>query len=452
MASVSTSLSFLFVFGLMPLGAQENQAHRHPNIVVLYADDAGYADFGFQRQPAPELARRTPHIDSIAKDGVTCTQAYMSGCVCSPSRAGILTGRYQQRFGHESNLPPGSKLGLPLSEKTVADRMHALGYRTGLVGKWHLGYEPAYHPNRRGFDWFYGLLQGSRPYVPMPKPTPHRVLQENGEATDEGGYVTDRLGDAAVRFIEAEAKREGEPFFLFVSFTSPHGPLQPKDEDYESLGDIENERRRKYAGLVRSLDDNVGKILAALRENDLDGKTLVVFTNDNGGQTQTGAINTPLRGRKGMLLEGGIRVPLAMRYPGRIEKGSELSMPVISLDLLPTFVKLGGGEIDPEWKLDGADVSPWLLGTRAEPVARDLLWRAGGSSGEGALRHGRYKLHREQRDAAFALYDLETDIGEARDIAGDNAELVKEMAERFQAWDAQLIEPLWGAGSMAQKR
>ncbi|MCA8968156.1 MAG: sulfatase-like hydrolase/transferase [Planctomycetes bacterium] len=452
MASACTALSFLLVFSAVPVGAQESQPDGRPNIVVLYSDDAGYADFGFQRKPAPELARRTPHIDSIAKDGVTCTQAYMSGCVCSPSRAGILTGRYQQRFGHESNLPPGSKLGLPLSEQTVADRMHALGYRTGLVGKWHLGYEPAYHPNRRGFDWFYGLLQGSRPYVPMAKPTPHRVLQENGKATDEGGYVTDRLGDAAVRFIEEEAKREGEPFFLFVSFTSPHGPLQPKDEDYELLSDIENERRRKYAGLVRSLDDNVGKILAALREHDLDTKTLVVFTNDNGGQTQTGAINTPLRGRKGMLLEGGIRVPLAMRYPGHIEKGSVLEVPVISLDLLPTFVTLGGGEVDPEWKLDGTDVSPWLLGTRTEPLTRDLFWRAGGSSGEGALRRGRYKLHRPKRDAAFALYDLEGDIGETRDIAEDNAELVTRMAERFQTWDAQLVEPLWGAGSKARKR
>lgn len=449
MARAIALLPFLLFCRGSLLCAQESAPIQRPNIIVLYADDAGYADFGFQRRPAPELASRTPCIDSIAKDGVKFTQAYMSGCVCSPSRAGMLTGRYQQRFGHESNLPPGSKLGLPLDEKTVADRMRALGYKTGLVGKWHLGYEAAYHPNRRGFDWFYGLLQGSRPYKATPQPTPHQVLQENGKATEESGYVTDRLGDAAVRFIE---QHKSEPFFLLVSFTAPHGPLQPKDEDYESLGDITNDRRRKYAGLVRSLDDNVGKVIAALRDNDLDERTLVVFTNDNGGQTQTGAINKPLRGRKGMLVEGGIRVPLAIRYTGHIQKGREITMPVIALDCLPTFVVLGGGKVDPTWKLDGADLSPWLAGDHEEPLERDLYWRAGGSGGEAALRHAHFKLHRKDAGSAFALYDLEADVGEARDIAADNAELVQQMAARYRSWDEQLVEPLWGAGSERKKR
>ena len=277
-----------------------------PNIVVLYSDDAGYADFGFQEAPAPELAKRTPHIDSIAKAGLRFTSAYMSGAVCSPSRAGLMTGRYQQRFGHERNIPPGyMQGGMSLREKTIADRLKARGYHTGLVGKWHLGYPADYHPNKRGFDWFYGLLQGSRPYVAMKKPTPHRVIQENGEATDEGGYVTDRFGDAAVRYLETRAKAESpQPFFLFVSFTSPHGPLQAKAEDLETLKGIERPRRRRYAGLIKSLDDNVGKILAALDRLELAEDTLVVFTNDNGGQTQTGAVNTPLRGRKGHGVRG----------------------------------------------------------------------------------------------------------------------------------------------------
>ena len=232
-------------------------AQAKPNIVVLFADDAGYADFGFQPAVRKEMKQLTPHIDSIAAAGVRCSNAYMSGSVCSPSRAGLMTGRYQQRFGHDNNLPPGFQSGLPLSETFGAKRLQRLGYKTGLIGKWHLGYPANFHPNRRGFDWFYGCLQGSRSYFPYKKPHPYRVLQENGKPTPESGYVTDRLGDAACRFI---AKNKKDTFYLFVSFTAPHGPLQAKKDDLDTLGHIRQVRRRKYAGLIKSLDDNVGKI------------------------------------------------------------------------------------------------------------------------------------------------------------------------------------------------
>ena len=423
--------------------AQETAAAppRPPNIVLLYADDAGYADFGFQEFCAEDMSGLTPHIDSIAAAGVTLTNAYMSGCVCSPSRAGMMTGRYQTRFGHEFNIPPGyMEGGLPLTETFMARRLQQLGFVTGLVGKWHLGYPPEYHPNKRGFDWFYGCLQGSRSYFPMRKPTPHRVIQENGEATPEGGYTTDRLGDGGVRFIE---DNKDKPFFLFLSFTAPHGPLQAKEEDLEKLGHITKMRRRKYAGLVKALDDNVGKVLAALEAAGLADNTLVVFTNDNGGQTRTGANNGKLRGRKGMLLEGGIRVPMCMRWPGRIAKGSKIDEPVISLDFLPTFIAASGGAVDPAWQLDGVNLLPRLTGAVDKLEDRVLYWR---QRRDRAVRIGNHKLYvtnvggEEER----FVYDLSADIGEAAPLEQVDAKVELALDGALATLDGEMVAAKWG--------
>jgi arylsulfatase A-like enzyme len=431
--------------------ADSLKAKRPPNIVLLYADDAGYADFGFQTKCAPDMKSVTPRIDSIARAGVRFTNAYMSGAVCSPSRAGMLTGRYQTRFGHESNIPPGYMAGgLPLEETLIPARLKPLGYATGIVGKWHLGYPPAYHPNKRGFDWFYGLLQGSRGYFPLKRPSPHRVVQENGKPTKEQGYVTDRFGDAAVRFIEAH---KGAPFFLFVSFTAPHGPLQAKPSHLKALENIAGQRRRKYAGLIKSLDENVGKVLDALRRHQLDANTLVIFTNDNGGQTRTGANNAPLRGRKGMLLEGGIRVPMCMRWPGRIQAGSVIGDPVISLDFLPTFVAMGGGEVATDWELDGVNLIPRLTGASDRLAKRPLFWRRGGPNKEIAMRYGDLKLHFEDRSVSPdpALYDLAADIAERNDIAGERGASLVQMRGMLSEWEQQLVAPKWGVGTRRKK-
>jgi arylsulfatase A-like enzyme len=432
--------------------ADARSGKRSPNIVLLYADDAGYADFGFQAQPAADMETLTPHIDSIATAGVRFSNAYMSGCVCSPSRAGMLTGRYQTRFGHEFNIPPGYMLGgLPLSETMMPARLNKLGYQTAIIGKWHLGYPVPYQPNKRGFGWFYGLLQGSRGYFPYPKPTAHRVIQENGKPTKEVGYVTDRFGDAAVRFIE---QHKDESFFLFVSFTAPHGPLQAKPSDLKKLESIQRPRRRKYAGLIKSLDDNVGKVLAALARHGLDANTLVIFTNDNGGQTGTGANNAPLRGRKGMLLEGGIRVPMCMRWPGKIEAGSVIDDPVISLDFLPTFVAMGGGKVAAEWNLDGLNLLPRLSGKQDALPTRPLYWRKGGKNKEIAMRYGDLKLHFTDRSKSPdpALYDLSDDIGEAKDLAATLGETVKEMRAMLATWEQQQAEPIWKSGQRKNAR
>jgi arylsulfatase A-like enzyme len=424
-------------------------AKRAPNIVVLYADDAGYADFGFQEFCAEEMRSLTPHIDSIAAAGVTLTDAYMSGSVCSPSRAGMMTGRYQTRFGHEFNIPQGYMAGgLPLSEAFMAKRLRQLGYATGLVGKWHLGYPDEYHPNKRGFDWFYGCLQGSRSYFPMAKPTAHRVIQENGKATPEGGYTTDRLGDAGVRFIE---EHKDEPFFLYLSFTAPHGPLQAKEEDLAKLAHISQPRRRKYAGLVKALDDNVGKVLAALDAAGLAENTLVVFTNDNGGQTQTGANNGKLRGRKGMLLEGGIRVPMCMRWPGKIAMGSKVEDPVISLDFLPTFVALAGAEVDPGWRLDGVNLLPRLTGAVPKLAERAIYWRQGN---ERAVRIGDFKLHIADLPGGsdHNIYDLRQDIGEAQPLSDVDAKVRTALEQALAALDAEMVPAKWGGGTKRQQQ
>ena len=417
---------------------------RAPNIVLLYADDAGYADFGFQPNVRPDMKNLTPHIDRIASDGVRLSNAYMSGCVCSPSRAGLITGRYQTKFGHENNIPPGyMKGGLPLEETMMPVRLKPLGYATAIVGKWHLGYPEPYQPNPRGFDWFYGLLQGSRGYFPLEKPSAHRVIQENGEPTEEGGYVTDRFGDAAVRFIK---ENRGRPFFLFVSFTAPHGPMHAKAEDLESLASIDRPRRRKYAGMVKNLDDNVGKVLAALKELELDEHTLVIFTNDNGGQTGTGANNAPLRGKKGTLFEGGIRVPMCMRWPGKIQAGSVIDDPVISLDFLPTFVAMGGGRPSESWNLDGVNLLPRLTGKTQRLPTRPLFWRKGGPGRNIAMREGNLKLHLADRDPSTAptLYDLASDIGESDDLAARRPDDVKRLRAALEAWEKEQVKPKWG--------
>ncbi len=423
-----------------------------PNIIILYADDAGYADFGFQSITDKAMVGLTPHIDSIAATGARFTNAYMSGAVCSPSRAGMLTGRYQERFGHELNIPPGyMKGGLPLSEKTMAARLKHVGYTTGIIGKWHLGYPPAYQPNRRGFDFFLGLLQGSRPYFPMKKPTPHRVIQRNGKATPETGYVTDRFGEGAIEFIKAHRDR---PFFLYVSFTSPHGPLQAKPSDLKQLEHITDRRRRIYAAMVKCMDDNVGRILNVLRETGLDDRTLVVFTNDNGGQTKTGAVNTPLRGRKGQMWEGGIRVPMAMKWPGRIDPGITIDDPVIALDLLPTFLAAAGRRVDPAWKLDGVNLLPRLTGKESAIPERPLFWRIHGPDRETAVRLGKWKLIQpDQRPATRPLlFNLEDDIGESNDVAAMHPEQVTRLSAILDRWERQLVDPLWRYGRAKQKR
>lgn len=426
-----------------------SHAVTKPNIVILYSDDAGYADFGFQPNCADDMKKLTPNIDTIARDGVRLTNAYMSGCVCSPSRAGLMTGRYQERFGYDNNLPPGHKNGVDLAETFGVKRLQKMGYKTGMIGKWHLGYPADMHPNKRGYDWFYGLLQGSRGYFPYEKASPHRVILENDKPTKEEGYVTDRFGDAACRFI---TKYKSEPFYLFVSFTAPHSPNQPRKEDAERTKHIEVKGRKNYAGLIVALDDNVGKILKSIKDNGLEDNTIVIFTNDNGGQTGTGANNTPLRGKKGTLWEGGVRVPWAIRWPAKIKAGNVINDPIISLDILPTFVEASGNSTEKGWNLDGRSFLPLLTGEKKSQPVRALYWRQQGSGGSIAIREGKWKLihNRAETGAKPELYDLSQDMEESKDLSQENPEVMAKLSKKMKSWESELKEPLWGAGSASK--
>ncbi|MCA8997840.1 MAG: sulfatase [Planctomycetaceae bacterium] len=435
------------------LGIVSQGLSAPPNIVLLFSDDAGFADFGFQDECSPEMAAVTPRLTKLASEGIRFTDAYVSGCVCSPSRAGLSTGRYQERFGHEMNIPPGyMEQGLPLSEKFIGDHLRPAGYKTGLIGKWHLGYPEPYQPNQRGYDHFYGFLQGARNYHPYPEDRrpPHQLFQVNGEFLSEEGYSTDRIGQAACEFIETQREH---PFFLFVSFNAVHGPLQARERDYEALSKIEDSRHRHYVGMMKALDENVALILDCLEQNELADNTLVVFTNDNGGQTSLTASNAPLKGRKGSLWEGGVRVPMLMRWPGVIPAGRVTQEPVITLDFLPTFLAAAKMSPLPGVSLDGLNLLPLITGETDDLPKRNLYWRRSGPKGPISIRSKAWKIifNRGEEAAAPELYHLRNDIGEENNLAAEHPEIVEELVKEMLAWESEMVDPLWGGPQRGQK-
>ena len=292
---------------------------RPPNIVVIVGDDMGYADLGAHGSQD----MRTPNIDALARDGVRFTDAYVSGPYCSPTRAGFLTGRYPQRFGHEFNLgAPHDEFGLPLGETTIADRLKTAGYRTAIFGKWHLGMGEKYQPLRRGFDEFFGFLAGAHTYINVGT-GPNRLHEGTTPVESFEGYLTDALADRASAYIKQQA---AGPFFLYLAFNAAHTPLQAPQKYLDRFAQIKDEQRRTYAAMVSAMDDGVGKVLGTLREQNLDQNTLVIFFNDNGGPTMeattvNGSSNAPLRGSKRTTWEGGIRVPFMMRWAGGLPAG-----------------------------------------------------------------------------------------------------------------------------------
>ena len=425
----------------------QDQAGR-PNILVIVADDLGYADLGFQGGTDVP----TPNIDSIAAGGVRFTNGYVSGPYCSPTRAGLLTGRYQQRFGHEFN-PGGegtgaSGIGLPLSEATIANRFKEAGYVTGLVGKWHLGAGPKHQPQQRGFDEFFGFLGGQHTYFDKQEAA---VLRGTTKVS-EPEYLTDAFGREAVSFIERHRKK---PFLLYLAFNAVHTPMEANNDRLTRFASIEKQGRRTYAAMLSAMDDAVGKVLRSLQETKLDQKTLIFFFSDNGGPTMQGTTvnsssNVPLRGSKRTTLEGGVRVPFVIHWKGQIPPGTVYHNPVIQLDVLPTALAAAGIEIKPEWKLDGVNLLPHIKGQVSGVPHDALYWRLGEQN---AVRQGDWKLVQYDLNADSVptrgvsvprLYNLKDDIGEANDLAEKHPEKARELRTLWQAWSKELAEPLWG--------
>jgi len=417
---------------------------RRPNILVILADDLGYASLGVQG--CTDIP--TPNIDSIAGAGVRFTSGYVTCPVCSPTRAGLLTGRYQQRFGHEFNPGPpqtaGEAFGLDPNERTLAERLKALGYATGMVGKWHLGYRPECSPTARGFDEYLGFLAGSHPYILAAGQEP---ILRGTEPVEETEYLTDAFGREAVAFI---GRHQDEPFFLYLPFNAVHAPLQAA-EPYESrFTGIADPTRRTFAAMLSAMDDNVGRVLAKLREARLEEDTLVLFLSDNGGPTpRTTSANTPLRGFKAQMWEGGIRVPFLMQWKGRLPAGQVYDAPVSSLDVMPTVVAAAGEKVPTEWALDGVDLVPCLLESGHTGPHQTLCWRMGERH---AIRDGDYKLVVESGVPAPQLFNLAEDISEQHDLAADMRDKLAELSGKWEAWNAQMIAPKWGGRGAAPAR
>ncbi len=429
-----------------PTLADHSQPSDPPNFVIILADDLGYGDVGF----TGSTQIKTPHIDALAADGVIFEQGYVSAPVCGPSRAGLMTGRNQVNFGFDNNpnksLPQFNKdyLGLPVGETTIADRLGELGYVNGLIGKWHLGDEPHFRPTRRGFNDIWTYPVGGHDYFSSEPDGEGYLspLESNYKTPDPITYLTDDTGNESVDFIR---RHRDESFFLYASFNAPHAPLQATEQDLSLYAHITDTRRRTYAAMVHRLDINIGKIVVELKKQGLYDNTVIVFLSDNGGPTGKGdswTINAPLRGSKGILLEGGIRVPFTMTWPKAIKSGSSYAYPVSSLDLVPTFVALAGGQTRSEDKLDGVNIFPYLQGGKPGRPHEQMKWRFTISAG---IREGDWKLVRLP-DRLPMLYNLSEDIAELNDVADQNRDRVVRMLKTLGDWDVSAPHVLYLEG------
>lgn len=423
----------ILTLATISLWAAESPA-RKPNIIVLLSDDAGYNSFSCHGNEKFS----TPHIDSIAKNGIRYTQGYVSGCVCSPTRAGFLAGRYQQKFGHEFNIPPAysETNGLPLSETLLPQVLKDNGYRTIAIGKWHLGYAHKFHPMERGFTDYYGFLQGSRSYFPQASPNRLSRLLDDQQPVEKEDftYMTDHLADKA---CEAITEHKNQPFFLYLAFNATHGPVHTTKEDLEKAGGD------KIYAMTIALDRAVGKVLSTLDTHELTKHTLIFFLNDNGGAG--GRDNTPLRGHKGSTWEGGIRVPFLIQWPGTIPAGSVNHTPVIALDIFPTALAAAAIKYSPEKALDGINLLP-IIQTPA--TDRTLYWKNGSSW---AIRHGDLKLvagNKDHNAPAPELYNLSSDISEAKNLATAQPEDVQRLRKLYDQWQATHIPTPWASNKV----
>lgn len=456
------------------------RAVEQPNIIVLFADDLGYGELSCQGNP--EIP--TPHIDSIAKNGVRFTNGYVAGPNCSPSRAGLLTGRTPTRFGYEFNptgpLNEEPGFGLPPKEITIAETLQNGGYTTGLIGKWHQGGTANYHPFRHGFDEFFGFTHEGHYFVPPPykgvttmlrrKTLPNGLtgrwagdkgliytdhmggnepdydadnpITRGGQPVVETEYLTDALTREAVDFID---RHDDKPFFLYLAYNAVHSPLQGADAYMERFAHIEDIHRRIFAAMLANLDDSVGAVMQQLRKSGLEENTIVFFLSDNGGPTkELTSSNLPLRGSKGQMYEGAIRVPFMVQWKGKIPAGQVYDKVVSSFDIYATAAANSAGVTAPK-QVEGVDLIPFLSGKDTGTPHETLYWRQGGKT---AIRHGDWKLVRmgkrlEAGKAKWELYDLSKDISEETDRSEVNPAKLTELILIWEKMNSEMVDPLF---------
>ena len=447
-------LKLIFVllcsFGLFASALFVSAQNVNPNLLVIMTDDQGYADVGFNGcEDIP-----TPNLDRVANEGVRFTNGYVTHPYCSPSRAAFMTGRYQGRFGYHRNptLNPFDPMaGLPLEEENIAEILKKVGYHSGIIGKWHLGTHPRFRPNVRGFHEFYGFVAGGHRYFPEDLTYPdiesvdrrggwyNTKLLRNETRIETDEYLTDELSNEAVDFL---IRNQTKPFFLFLSYNAPHTPMQASQKYLDRFADIDDPLRRTYAAMMSAIDDGAGRVLDTLDDLDLAESTLVFYLSDNGGATSNGSINSPLRGYKGDVYDGGMRVPFAFRWNGKIEGGKDFDHPVSSMDILATIAALSGAKLAPERPLDGVNLIPYLTGKETGAPHESLFW-LDYDDGESAVRLGADKLVVLGKENSTALYQLSNDIDESEDLTKSNPKKAKRLQKELNAWTGQLIEPVF---------
>ena len=420
-----------------------------PNIIIIISDDQGYADVGFHG--SKEIF--TPNIDRIASNGVVFSQGYVSYAVCSPSRAGLITGKYQNRFGYTRNIllaPKDSLMGLPLSEQTLPDVLNNVDYKTKAIGKWHLGAHESLVPERRGFDEFFGFLIGGHRYFPEDLTLNDLSearrqmdgyitrIYDNGKRIDTKKYLTEELSDNAVKFIEDNSS---DPFFLYLSYNAPHTPLQATAMDLERNNHIEVEKRRTYAAMVSSMDDGIGLILDKLEEKKITDNTIVIFFSDNGGvEWYNFSDNGILRGIKGDFYEGGIRVPFTMQWPSKIKPGTIYDKPIIALDVFATAASAASAEQYIRNDIDGVDLLPYITGEKSGLPHKYLYWQNPDKDID-VVRDERYKYLRIKEEEY--IFDLKNDISEEINIIDSSKSIYDRLKSQFKEWEKEMIDPVF---------
>ena len=415
-------IAILLLFMLLGV----NAADSRPNVIVIMADDLGYNDVGFHGSEKV----KTPHLDKIAASGTIFTDAHTAASVCSPSRAGFITGRYQQRFGHEANCPPNGQ-GMDVNEYTMGQAFQSLGYGTVLIGKWHLGNLEKHYPTNRGFDHFFGLREGSRSFWYNKKDdrrSTNKAIERNGEMVKFDKHLTEVLTDEAIKYVNEVDK----PFFMFLSHTAPHGPLQAGKDD------LERANGNPYHALIQDMDDNIGRLIEVLKKNGQYENTMIWFLSDNGGTVKQ-ASNYPLNGKKGIKFEGGQRVPFVLSWPKVLPAGKKFDGLTSAMDIFATSYKAAGGKTTPK-PLDGVDLLPYVKGDKKGNPHEVLFFR----KLEGAaVRLGQWKLIRTE-GLPLMLYNLEKDLSERKNLAQSNPEKAQELLRKLENWEKELVESWWG--------